>query len=455
MRYLLLLVAAATFNAISAQTFINSNVIDMENTFEVYDIIKVDDDNIIAINNQDTVSKLQLLSVDANLEIEQVNEIDISEYNSACMQQFYEEELVGTHIYVAQNTDTATNIHKYWKEKNANIVLVDTIMYSFADIELKLIEIVKHVSGTYALTENLGTNTYELLRLNDTLGTNYTIENINSLPIVANDIALSRTSTDTEPEFYVAGSVDTNAFLMLINDEGEMKWRQTYAGTDSTSINDIELMGTSLFLVGSSSNYTSTDADGLVIKTDATGNIQDFVIFDFDYQDFFYTATSVEDTSLLLGGTSYLSGDTDPVITRTGANLSNSDLFALSENLPFNDGGYYFAYFDTISNQASLVGYNQNNLIISLYGAGLTGVKSVGIEEITVYPNPATTIINIPIENSFELRNISVYDAAGRLVLNKTNTFDTELNISSLQNGIYTIKVQSKSSISSGLFMVR
>lgn len=68
--------------------------------------------------------------------------------------------------------------------------------------------------------------------------------------------------------------------------------------------------------------------------------------------------------------------------------------------------------------------------------------KSVGInqasslENISVYPNPATTTITI---NSNEVLKIEVLDMTGRLLMVEENT--TEIDLSSIADGIYTLRI--------------
>jgi hypothetical protein len=68
--------------------------------------------------------------------------------------------------------------------------------------------------------------------------------------------------------------------------------------------------------------------------------------------------------------------------------------------------------------------------------------KSVGInqasslENISVYPNPATTTITI---NSTEVLKVEVLDMTGRLLMVEENT--TEIDLSSIADGIYTLRI--------------
>jgi len=76
--------------------------------------------------------------------------------------------------------------------------------------------------------------------------------------------------------------------------------------------------------------------------------------------------------------------------------------------------------------------------------------ETLGVEEnelfsnIRVYPNPTKGLLNISNALEADLQ-ISVYDVNGRLLLSKTceQTLNT-MNISSLSNGMYLIKIKSE-----------
>ncbi|MBK6952104.1 MAG: T9SS type A sorting domain-containing protein [Crocinitomicaceae bacterium] len=67
----------------------------------------------------------------------------------------------------------------------------------------------------------------------------------------------------------------------------------------------------------------------------------------------------------------------------------------------------------------------------------VAGLEGVGMDHISVYPNPATEIVNFQVGNN-EVSHINVFDMNGRLVssmqvIGNVETLDTE----NIQNGIY------------------
>ena len=78
----------------------------------------------------------------------------------------------------------------------------------------------------------------------------------------------------------------------------------------------------------------------------------------------------------------------------------------------------------------------------------ISGIEENKLKEnIKVYPNPAENFISISNYNQLNTDcSLSIYDAFGRLILDKKlNLIDTRINISELSTGVYFYKIQSNS----------
>jgi len=88
----------------------------------------------------------------------------------------------------------------------------------------------------------------------------------------------------------------------------------------------------------------------------------------------------------------------------------------------------------------------------------LSASNILSIEKnITIYPNPATDILQINIGNGFlenDVQTISIYDLKGSLV-SKTSKFTPSLNIKNLSKGTYFVKIQFSNSTVSKKLIVR
>ncbi|MFT5846979.1 MAG: hypothetical protein ACJARX_000051 [Psychroserpens sp.] len=105
-----------------------------------------------------------------------------------------------------------------------------------------------------------------------------------------------------------------------------------------------------------------------------------------------------------------------------------------------------FIRFDVLSNYA-----DPGNLV-AFAEVAFSGVETLGVtdsvlaEAISLYPNPASDIINISNNSNVELEGITVYDMNGRIVIqhNVTNNSRHQtINVSELSSGIYMAQVKS------------
>ena len=69
--------------------------------------------------------------------------------------------------------------------------------------------------------------------------------------------------------------------------------------------------------------------------------------------------------------------------------------------------------------------------------------ESFNLDSFKVYPNPAKDILNIKITGNDLPDSISVYNMLGQMITTKTVHLETDLrqNISTLENGMYFIKI--------------
>jgi len=98
-----------------------------------------------------------------------------------------------------------------------------------------------------------------------------------------------------------------------------------------------------------------------------------------------------------------------------------------------------------ITHKNTLQGGSQNySLIITGINSTL-GTETQNLQSFTMYPNPATNILNISSENTID--TIVIYDALGRKVLQQTlptDSTNTIVSIETLVTGIYQVEVRSK-----------
>lgn len=127
----------------------------------------------------------------------------------------------------------------------------------------------------------------------------------------------------------------------------------------------------------------------------------------------------------------------------------------------YGDGinsGYGSGFF-SMDNEEGQIFYNDGRFgskatyYINVINAG--DGSFIGIDEATsnvleIYPNPTTNILNI--QSSQNINQITVFDMAGRQVMN-INGNSKHINIENLSNGIYTLRVITEGGISTQKFV--
>ena len=81
------------------------------------------------------------------------------------------------------------------------------------------------------------------------------------------------------------------------------------------------------------------------------------------------------------------------------------------------------------------------------------GINSYLLNSISLYPNPANDYINVQC-STFNVQSVEVIDAYGK-VINTVNVIDnpTRINVSSLANGIYFVRVTTDEGVATKTFV--
>ena len=120
---------------------------------------------------------------------------------------------------------------------------------------------------------------------------------------------------------------------------------------------------------------------------------------------------------------------------------------------------YRFSVYDSGNNGGgSIVLYDTNSVIVfqsgGAYGSGDHGhfssdgvlsVTDIALENIRLYPNPASTILNI---SNAENADIEIYNLLGQLIVTKNNLDrDDQIEVASLKTGTYLVKISKDNAI--------
>ncbi|TMM29090.1 T9SS type A sorting domain-containing protein [Polaribacter aestuariivivens] len=90
-------------------------------------------------------------------------------------------------------------------------------------------------------------------------------------------------------------------------------------------------------------------------------------------------------------------------------------------------------------NKASAGDLEIDSIIFSNNATLSTNEEVLFTKNLSIHPNPATDIINIKTKNT--ISKVLIFDVTGKNILNASNIKDNTLNISSLNSGIYFMKI--------------
>ena len=156
---------------------------------------------------------------------------------------------------------------------------------------------------------------------------------------------------------------------------------------------------------------------------------------------YFYTVVNNEPVALFaagLGSPQITTGD-EMILVQPDAQHSPFPILT-KQIMDDNNLTGTFEVCAMIMGSNSIVDNNPaNNIICLTVTRGTTGINEVAEGEVNVYPNPATTVINI---DNAEGAQISVYDLSGRMVSNVNSASANQtIDASNLAKGMYIVRI--------------
>ncbi len=85
------------------------------------------------------------------------------------------------------------------------------------------------------------------------------------------------------------------------------------------------------------------------------------------------------------------------------------------------------------------VAYNNDRVNIFNNQRFTLSLEAIDLKSVTLYPNPSTHTLHF--SNFNEINSLVIYDTSGKLVLNTTLNLNNSIDISSLQAGLYFLKI--------------
>ena len=134
----------------------------------------------------------------------------------------------------------------------------------------------------------------------------------------------------------------------------------------------------------------------------------------------------------------------------------NSSMFAGAESFKPSSESWYKMYCPTIMwdlpHLRPYIGFHMTNC----EGCGLVKVNDLENKKINVYPNPATSTVNVQLVDNSQA-NIQLFNLVGQVVMSEqVNGQDlVTLNVNNLNNGIYMLKVNQNGKVYTSKVVVR
>lgn len=175
--------------------------------------------------------------------------------------------------------------------------------------------------------------------------------------------------------------------------------------------------GTSTPSIISDASIITSPALAYVIDIDGDA-LNDVIVTDF---------SSADDAIIWFKGNSNASPDATPT-TITDNNFQMVDIAVADFDGDLDND------IASVGNFSDTVFWYSNNLFT-------LGLVSEAIENLKIYPNPTTNVLNISTDRN-EVLNIVIIDVVGKEVLRESVQSMTKLDVSQLQNGLYIIKFE-------------
>lgn len=131
----------------------------------------------------------------------------------------------------------------------------------------------------------------------------------------------------------------------------------------------------------------------------------------------------------------------------------SADCYSFSIIDTFGDGGGSVTLTDHFGTQIYFTSGNYGSgETIQFSSNGILGVNQNELDNVSLYPNPASTVLNL---KNAENANILVYDILGKLILSQENiSMDEQINVANLQAGTYFMKISKDNLVTTKRFLI-
>ncbi|OAQ38321.1 hypothetical protein A5893_16165 [Pedobacter psychrophilus] len=233
----------------------------------------------------------------------------------------------------------------------------------------------------------------------------------------------------------------------------------TNSGDPSSAVNEVKINGNLTVASGATFNINGVASTGNTIFTTQAGYDSRPTGSNVNYGTVTLPLTLLAFDAKKSLNTVELSWKTTNEVNTNRAEVeraaNSADFIKIGEVATNNISGVHFYSFTDVS---PLAGNNYYRLkMIDNDGAfTYSPIKTLSADvSLMIYPNPVTTQLNISLSNIADMVNAKVYDATGKVVssANVVNTAKFSINMQSLSNGTYVLKLDVDGAVSTRKFV--
>ena len=100
-------------------------------------------------------------------------------------------------------------------------------------------------------------------------------------------------------------------------------------------------------------------------------------------------------------------------------------------------------------------GWSQTDKGAAIKTAGFVGLDEIEIEHISIFPNPATTVLNINVNLDAEVYSVAIMDLQGKVVVSKAGSGNVAFPVADMASGNYLVTISTEKGVYTERVMIK
>lgn len=297
--------------------------------------------------------------------------------------------------------------------------------------------------GGYIITGNTssfgaGYNDVYLIKTDSTGDTLWT----KAYGTITNDEGGNSVKQTTDGGFIIAGSID-GAYIYLIktNSIGDTLWTKTYGGDgayDPAASSVQQTTDGGYIITGTADNWIDNSlTEAFLMKTNSTGDALWTKVYYYGYNEGHFVQQTT-DGGYIVSGWSLIKTDSNG---NSGCYQANFPSPIYSFPTQISNTATIVKSGCIVSNPSKPVGRGGMTVTTECFSTGINEIKEQSV--ISLYPNPANTILNIHSQHPLLNSQLIITDVLGRELYQETLTgIDNSISIATWSAGVYFYEIR-------------